>query len=753
MNYSILKKITALAGAFALLTQGAVFAAPIASLPWSNNFDSIGEVKYTSSSDPTQNEIGAQLYFDKGEVSVIEDTDPAHGKVLKFQKGEGSNVECFMGFSIPGVESGKYFVKFDAKSMGGTSTLAGQYNGPSGWNSLVGISGEEWKSYKLLIDNDKLSTTIYNGDEVTTKKNTDTSLGKDIKVNYLKFIVWSKSVAFDNFEVFKLDGNTDVKLMSGTDEISYYAPCTDTLELSPENWGFGALKGEVTLTDCGANPFYKENINVPVTASLENGKIVVKLSKALSDGHRYTLTLPEKQVDEFGETLSRYSFDFKAAASGGMSEKVDKINFDGMTNDDLNTSVSQRPANGTYITGNSGLRYLKTASKTRNEIVRETSCTGETALKLIDRETIYKEFSENTNYKEASMKVDTRIKVLSGNVEIGIGNSAAYAPIISASSDSAVIYSQEGNGVNPVEKETVAADDGWITISYTFDLGKAAASYNVNGQSGKLPEGKLPIYDGSKSIMNTGVNFVSFESKAAGGEYLIDYVNCTLYSIAPDVKTVNFTDIHGKTINYEKGANLNPGIDTVNIVFTSDMNVSSLRGIRILDKDDNPIGFDGNYIKDKMTYQLILPDCLEQNSEYSIEIPKSMEAADGILMTSDVSGSFVTGEGSSEIVSFEILNGSGNAASGISDLSDKAKIVADVVNTKGEAEDLSIVYNENKDKLMKRMLYKDFKVLPEQRRTKLIFEVSVGSDIDEIRALLWNNVEEHIPQADPVKLK
>ena len=206
-------------------------------------------------------------------------------------------------------------------------------------------------------------------------------------------------------------------------------------------------------------------------------------------------------------------------------------------------------------------------------------------------------------------------------------------------------------------------------------------------------------------------------------------------------------------LNYEKGANLNPGIDTVNIVFTSDMNVSSLRGIRILDKDDNPIGFDGNYIKDKMTYQLILPDCLEQNSEYSIEIPKSTEAADGILMTSDVSGSFATGEGSSEIVSFEILNGSGNAASGISDLSGKAKIVADVVNTKGESEDLSIVYNENKDKLMKRMLYKDFKVLPEQRRTKLIFEVSVGSDIDEIRALLWNNVEEHIPQADPVKLK
>lgn len=749
MNYSILKKITALAGAFALLTQGAVFAAPIASLPWSNNFDSIGEVKYTSSSDPTQNEIGAQLYFDKGEVSVIEDTDPAHGKVLKFQKGEGSNVECFMGFSIPGVESGKYFVKFDAKSMGGSSTLAGQYNGPNGWNSLVGISGEEWKSYKLLIDNDKESTTIYNGDEVTTKKNTDTSLGKDIKVNYLKFIVWSKSVAFDNFEVFKLDGNTDVKLMSGTDEISYYAPCTDTLELSPENWGFGALKGEVTLTDCGANPFYKENINVPVTASLENGKIVVKLSKALSDGHRYTLTLPEKQVDEFEETLSQYSFDFKAAASGGMSENLHQINFSGMTNDDLNT-----PAKNAYVAGGSGLRYLNLSSKTEAVIASESSCTGGSALNIKNNKgTIYNEFSAGTNYKNGVIKVDARIKVAAGNVDVGIGNSSAYAHIISASNNSAVIYSQEKIGASAEEKETVETNDGWVTMSYSFDLSKKTASYTVNGQSGKLAEGKLPIYDGSKNIMDTGVNFLSFKSTQSGGEYLIDYVNYTLYSLAPDVKTVNFTDVNGKTINYEKGASLNPGIDTVNIVFTSDMDVSSLSGIKMLDKDGNPVDFDGAYLKDKMTYKITLLDCLEQNSEYSIEIPKSAKSLDGSMMTSDVKGSFSTGEGSCEIVSFEILNGSGNAAVGISDLSGKAKIVADVVNTKREAEDLSIVYNENKDKLMKRMLYKDFKVLPEQRRTKLTFEVSVGSDIDEIRALLWNNVEEHIPQADPVKLK
>ena len=61
---------------------------------------------------------------------------------------------------------------------------------------------------------------------------------------------------------------------------------------------------------------------------------------------------------------------------------------------------------------------------------------------------------------------------------------------------------------------------------------------------------------------------------------------------------------------------------------------------------------------------------------------------------------------------------------------------------------MTLVYTESYDKLMTNMLCKEIEISKDNRKAEYTFEIDIEdkSQINEIKAMLWNNLEEHIPQ-------
>ena len=157
----------------------------------------------------------------------------------------------------------------------------------------------------------------------------------------------------------------------------------------------------------------------------------------------------------------------------------------------------------------------------------------------------------------------------------------------------------------------------------------------------------------------------------------------------------------------------------------------------------------GEYNDRAKTYSLTLPEYLGAFGEYVINIPKEET---GIVY--DYSETIKTGDGKLPVADFYITDEQGNKISALADVTDKVIVNVSILNTKLEEGNMTIVYTEGKDKLMTKMLSHDIEISKDDRTSSYTFEVEIEdkTEINEIKAFLWNNIEQHIPQSKAVYL-
>lgn len=519
-------------------------------------------------------------------------------------------------------------------------------------------------------------------------------------------------------------------LFAGDEEIGYWAPCTDTLKLVTD----AGDDAEISLYDLGASVLYESKSECKFEAVAEDGGYTLNLAESLIDGHQYKLAVDEKE------------FSFKATTTSGKAAVSDRIDFAEITADDLNNATDAKPEKNSYVFGDSGLLITKVANETRISLAEDKTMSGSKGLQFIGRGTLNKEIILGDLLREGKIRVDARVKVVNGSFEMSMGNSSgALVPILTIEPDSAEISYQNTVTTSGIKTKAVASPvDGYAEISYEMNLDDRSVSYTINGEEGTLESGKMPYYNAKGSILTNGVGFIQVEGSPAKGEYVLDFLTTTIYTDAPDVEKITLIDLDGNAAAAEKDGEVPPEIKEIRVKFNNNMDEGVLSYISVSDSEGSDVPSEGEYNLSTKTYVLTLPQNLGEFEEYTINIPK-----DETGLVYGYSETFKTGEGRVAVEDFKLTDKNGNEVYSIGQLADGVAVVKlNILNTKLEEGKMTIVYTQSKDKLMTDMRYQEIEISKDKRKAEYTFEVEIDdiSEINEIKAFLWNNLEEHIPQ-------
>ena len=519
-------------------------------------------------------------------------------------------------------------------------------------------------------------------------------------------------------------------LFAGDEEVGYWTPCTDTLKVVTD----AGENAEISLYDLGSSILYESKSQCELEAVAEDDGYTLNLAESLIEGHQYKLVVDNKEIL------------FKATTTGGKTEISDRIDFSEITVDDLNNATDAKPEKNTYVFGDSGLLITKNANETRISVANDETMPGGKGLQFIGRGTLDKEIIPGTLIREGKIRIDARVKVENGSFEMSTGNSSgALVPMLTIEHDSAEISYQNAVTASGIKTKAVASPvSGYAEISYEMNLDDRSVSYTINGEEGILDSGKMPYYNSKGSILTDGVGFIQLEGTAKNGEYVLDYVTTTTFADAPDAEKIILVDIDGNAVKAEKDGTVLPEIKEIQIKFNSDMDEEVLSCIKVLDSEGNEVPTEGEYNARTKIYTLTLPQYLGQLGEYTVNIPK-----DETGLVYGYSETFKAGEGRIAVEDFKLTDKSGNDVYSIGQLADGVIVIKlNVLNTKLEDDKMTIVYTESSDKLMTNMLCKEIEISKDNRKAEYTFEVNIEdtSQINEIKAMLWNDLEEHIPQ-------
>lgn len=555
-----------------------------------------------------------------------------------------------------------------------------------------------------------------------------TSLFKNVCASFAGLCIVIQSGIFVN-------ASSKATVFIEDEEISYWAPCTDILKVVTD----AGEDAEISLYDLSSSLLYDSESECVIEAIAENDGYTVELSENLVEGHKYKLVVDDKQIS------------FKATTTGGMVEISDRIDFSGITDADLNNATDAKPEKDTYVIGSEGLLITKVAKETRISVKAEQNFSGGKGLQFVGRGTLDKEIIPDSSIKEGKIRIDARVKVVNGSFEMSMGNSdGALIPILAISPDSAEIsYQNTATTSGIMTKEIASPIDGYAEISYEMNLDDSTVVYTINGEEGTLEAGKMPYYNSKGSILAKGVGFIQLEGSPSAGEYILDYLTTTTYEDALDVEKITLIDVEGNPLKTEKDETVSPEIEEIKIKFNGDVDGGLLSCIEVLDVYGEEIETQGEYDKNTRTYTITLPQYLSQFGEFTINIPK-----EEIGLVYEYSETFKTGEGIVGIADFKITDKTGNAVYSVSDITDGVTVNLEILNTKLTEGKMTIVYTESNDKLMTNMLCKEVEISKDKRKIECSLEVDIDdvSQINEIKAFVWNNVKEHIPQYKAIVL-
>ena len=528
--------------------------------------------------------------------------------------------------------------------------------------------------------------------------------------------------------VVLVNASSRATVFIGNEEISYWAPCADTLKIVTD-----ADADSISLYDLGSSVLYDFESECEIGTIAEDDGYTVELAESLIEGHKYKLVVGDKEIS------------FKATTTGGKAEISDRIDFSGITDADLNNATDAKPQKNTYVTGNDGLLISKVATETRISVQDEQGFSGDKGLKFSGRGTLNKEVNAVSSIKEGKIRIDARVKVVNGSFEINVGNSeGALIPLITIEPDSAEISYQNTVSTSEITTKQVASPiDGYAEISYEMNLDEMSVSYTINGEKGTLDPGKMPYYNSKGSILSNGVGFIQLEGSPSAGEYILDYLTTTTYEDALDVKKITLIDVEGNPLKAEREKEVPAEIKEIKINFNGDADEEILSCIKVFNADGEEVEAQGEYNTSTRIFTLTLPQYLEQYGEYTVHIPKEQTG-----LVYEYSETFKTGEGSLKIADFKITDKSGNEIYAVRDITDGVMVNLEILNTKLAEGKMTIVYTENNNKLMTNMLCKEVEISKDKRKIECSLEVNIEdvSQINEIKAFVWNNVKEHIPQ-------
>lgn len=555
-----------------------------------------------------------------------------------------------------------------------------------------------------------------------------TSLFKKICAGFASMCIMIQGIAIVN-------AASAATLFAGDEEISYWAPCTDTLKLVTD----AGEDAEISLLDLGTSILYEDESECDLEAVAEEGGYTLNLAESLIEGHQYKLVVDNKEIL------------FKATTTGGQVAVSDRIDFAEITVDDLNNATDAKPDKNSYVFGDSGLLITKNANETRISLSDDEIMSDGKGLKFVGRGTLDKEIIPGSSLKEGKIRVDARVKVENGSFKMSMGNSSgALVPMLTVEPDTAEISYQNTVTASGIKTKTVASPvSGYAEISYEMNLDNRSVSYTISGEEGTLDAGKMPYYNSKGSILTNGVGFIQIEGSPAKGEYVLDYITTITYADAPDAEKITLIDLDGNVVEAEKDGEVPPEIKEIRVKFNCDMDEEMLSYITVSDSEGTEVPSEGEYDADTKTYILTLPQNLEQFEEYTINIPK-----DETGLVYGYSETFKTGEGKIAVESFKITDKEGNSVYSIGDVTDGVIVKVNILNTKLEDSKMTLVYTESYDKLMTNMLCKEIEISKDNRKAEYTFEIDIEdkSQINEIKAMLWNNLEEHIPQHSVVAL-
>lgn len=407
------KIITGLMLACMLASAPAVDAAPINSLPYSDNFDSYADEKHTTSFDTGLGNTGVAWFYlpgaayNPGDILYLcddDDTSSGHGKVVKYSNNT-SLVNTRMQYRFPKQTSGKILFKCDIKvkndscpiSMVPCTTSYSDWTGSmvKFENNSVSFytAGEksdyahaEWNTVACLINLDDGTQTVYFKDKAVVTQVPNVS-----NFAALTFYWHSKGakmegatdvVYIDNVEIRTFSG--DVKLMQGANEVTGSCLPQNFMSLVVEDDEFVDTPYEVKLTDYGLNPIECLNNDIPVTADIVDGKMLLTFAEDLKDGHNYKLVIAEGSQTKYSGTLDELVYEFAVG--------------DGVTSSGAIKDVLFENADGTYTRNISG---SKIKPETKSVEIYFSDAQSESALAGISISSEDEAFVESRSYNSS----------------------------------------------------------------------------------------------------------------------------------------------------------------------------------------------------------------------------------------------------------------------------------------------------------------------------------------------------------------
>lgn len=670
MKFNFMKKALSFTVALSVIisTFVTVDAAGINGFPWSKDFEGMSDVSYTSWLNPADTNLDCTFYGAATSVlSIKDDEDLSHGKVMHIEVDESDTAERFVMFTIPKISSGKFMFEFDAKTAGPAMTFTANETTHTGYNHVVTMSNNaifgnvtynlnEWKTFRCLFDVDKNQITAF----VDGESKTATSAYATTQA--MKFIVRAGAggVTFDNFKLYPVSGTTATMsvLTAGTETGNFvdYEASDFTVAVADS---YFATVPEITVTDLGADILSDtDDMEMDIEATYNNGNINVTLGDYLNPGSKYRISIPEGTIDMFGRVIENTSVEFYAAENNGWitsAEYKEDFNYESV------------PTSGNFGVNNLFFNVVGSA-----KIVTGDEYTDGKALSITNQTALNHGFPVRA--KKGYVHIDTKMKLNDGayvrydtegaghQIPLFYGNTATDLTGDGVKDPSVSYFYQpyrlpqyhtEQYKYAMWEKRLLRT--GLDTISYTIDMDTQTAYINHNGTEFSYP---VLADINSNAKLEHGIRLFRFQGSAAN-PLIIDYFNwsheyqpAVVEEIEVSSDTAGKVDVKSQIV----------------IAFSESMKEDTLSNITVSDGTENA-EYTGVWNAENLTYTLTFAKKLKAETNYTVTIPDTVkDYADlsvyetyGTFKTApvppmDVENLVATKDGANVVVSADVTN-------------------------------------------------------------------------------------------------
>lgn len=696
-----------------MMLLGVAATAYAGAVPASYNFENyIGDI-------PSGWEGNNGTYIKKAEV------DEEHGTSLALYN-KGADAKPELRYALPTVSEGRFLISFEINSKDVNKNMRITLESPSSgsmWHSIFYMNTSKeicawmntvsgaWNPQKMLSF------------ELDKWYKADILLDMDNKVMkyYIDGVYYTSStISFDDFSriFFRVENGVEgTEGYTYLDNVSFKYLTADGMEVFLKNnsvnagedeieIGFSDLIATSTLNklnaySMGSNPieYTKDAVGCSIV-SQDNQKATIRFNESLQENTIYKIEIPGL-TSVYGYEYVNNSVYFTTNKS-----KADKkvVNSD-FSAEETGAIAEPWIASSPYVR----IAALDETDEEGNSInaVRFSRRSSEMSLRR-DLETAF----EDRVVFEYKMKSETpnqifRVYDLQGQ----------YIDFVTVTSDG-IYY-----GENKLSDYT----SDWFVVSMELNQPESKVVFYIDGE-------EIGEYDYDGIAEAAAVEFIQRNSDGASGNDRaktdIAYFTATAQMPSVGINFITFEGSDGKT--YYPDDDIPAKISKIAIDFSDSVKAYSLEGGVSLTTDGDYESFIGDYDAINKRYVMELPQYLEGDSEYIIELNGVIDGMGADI--DSVSGVFATQPGVYECDNL-----------GIELLGQNLNISAEITHTNACYDDIYIVYAAYKGDYM--VDFAAERIVPNDGERKIEVQKSYASpsDADTVRAFLWDGFDTRHP--------